>query len=147
MIRLFMAFLFSSHYRNKLMNLPSLLLLIFAGCASTSKLRPFATDGCSLFPNGTSEHKDLWLDCCKKHDHKYWLGGTKAERLKADRGLRDCVSAVGEPKTAELMLEGVRVGGTPYLPTRFRWGYGWRYFRGYRPLTDGEKKLIEESQR
>ncbi|MCX5795989.1 MAG: hypothetical protein NTY77_10880 [Elusimicrobia bacterium] len=123
-----------------------LLLLTLAGCASQPRLRPFTTDGCSLFPDGTSEHKDLWLDCCKKHDHKYWMGGTKAERLQADIELRNCVAGVGEPRTAELMLQGVRAGGTPYLPTRFRWGYGWRYFRGYKPLTDKEKKLIEDSK-
>jgi hypothetical protein len=75
------------------------------------------------------------------------MGGTKEERLKADHELRDCVAAVGEPKTAELMLRGVRVGGTPYLPTSWRWGYGWRYFRGYKPLTDSDKKLIKESRR
>ena len=100
-----------------------------------------------MFPNGTSERKDLWLNCCIKHDHKYWMGGTKTERLKADIGLRDCVATVGEPKTAELMLKGVRVGGSPYLPTSWRWGYGWHYCRGYKPLTEIEKKLIEESEK
>ena len=126
---------------------PLLLISAFTGCASQPRLRPFTTDGCSLAPNGTLEHKDLWLKCCKEHDHKYWRGGTKAERLKADIELRDCIAAVGEPKIATLMLAGVRAGGTPYLPTGFRWGYGWSYFRGYQTLTDGEKKLIEESQR
>ena len=127
--------------------LASLLVLAFAGCTSPSGLQPFTTDGCTLFPNGTLAHKDLWLDCCIKHDYKYWMGGTEAERAKADIELQKCVAAVGEPKTAELMLRGVRAGGTPYLPTGFRWGYGWTYFRGYKPLTDGEKKLIEESRR
>jgi hypothetical protein len=127
--------------------LPPLLLLTFAGCASQPRLRPFTTDGCTLSPDGTSEHKSLWLDCCKKHDYKYWMGGTQAERLKADLDLRECVSAVGQPETAEWMLRGVRAGGTPYLPTRFRWGYGWRYPRRYKPLSDNEKKLLEESQR
>ena len=126
---------------------PLLILLACAGCASQARLRPFETDGCSLFLNGTSEHKNLWLNCCKKHDHKYWMGGTKAERLKADLDLRACVAAVGQPEVSSLMLKGTRVGGTPYLPTRFRWGYGWPYLRGYKRLTDGEKKLIAESQR
>ena len=127
--------------------LPPLLMLTFAGCAPQPRLRHFTTDGCTLFPDGISELKDLWLDCCKKHDYKYWMGGTKAERLKADLDLRNCVAAVGQPKIAKWMLRGVRAGGTPYLPTSFRWGYGWRYFRGYKPLTDREKKLIEEPQR
>ena len=122
-------------------------MLTFAGCAPQPRLRHFTTDGCTLFPDGISELKDLGLDCCKKHDYKYWMGGTKAERLKADLDLRNCVAAVGQPKIAKWMLRGVRAGGTPYLPTSFRWGYGWRYFRGYKPLTDREKKLIEEPQR
>lgn len=29
------------------------------------------------------------------------------------------------------MLSGVRVGGSPYWPTKFRWGYGWSYPHGY----------------
>jgi hypothetical protein len=122
-----------------------LLSVALAGCASQPRLKPFATDGCSLYPDGTSEYRDLWLHCCRRHDRKYWLGGTRAERLKADIELRDCVAAVGQPRIAERMLRGVRAGGTPYLPTRFRWGYGWRYLRGYKPLTDSEKKLIEGS--
>jgi len=34
------------------------------------------------------------------------------------------------------MFVGVRVGGTPYLPISFRWGYGWPYLR-----RDGESKI------
>ncbi len=124
----------------------SLLIFTFAGCAYRPRLRPFATDGCTLFPDGTSEYKDLWLNCCKKHDYEYWMGGTKAERLEADIELRNCVASVGRPKIAELMLKGVRAGGTPYLPTEFRWGFGWSYPRGYKRLTDREKNLIKESQ-
>lgn len=124
-----------------------LLSMALAGCASQPRLKPFTTDGCSLYPDGTAEYRDLWLHCCRRHDRKYWLGGTRAERLEADIELRDCVAAAGQPRIAERMLRGVRAGGTPYLPTRFRWGYGWRFFRGYQPLTDSEKSLIEESSR
>lgn len=122
-------------------------LLAFAACAAQPRLRPFATDGCTLFPDGTSQHKDLWLRCCVDHDNKYWMGGAKGDRLKADRELRACVASVGEPKTGALMMVGVRAGGTPYLPTSWRWGYGWPYLRGYKPLTDDEKKLVEDIQR
>lgn len=122
-----------------------LLLMACAACAPRPRLRPFTTDGCSLFPDGSAEHEELWLHCCRQHDFKYWMGGPKADRLTADRELRDCVAAVGRPKTAKWMLRGVRAGGTPYLPTRFRWGYGWRYLRGYKALTDEERKLIDEA--
>lgn len=124
-----------------------LLLLLAAGCSSRPRLKPYTTDGCSLFPDGTPEHKRLWLHCCEAHDRKYWLGGPKAERLSADRDLRACVAAVDRPKTGEWMLAGTRAGGTPYLPTGFRWGYGWRYFRGYKPLTEAEKKLVGKETR
>ena len=39
------------------------------------------------------------------------------------------------------MLGGVRVGGSPYWPTQFRWGYGWPYPRGYQALSPDERTL------
>jgi len=107
-------------------------------CASADGLKPFTTDGCSMFPEGTQTQKDLWLACCTNHDLAYWMGGTSDEREKADRDLKECVARAGEPEIAQLMLAGVRVGGTPYLPTPFRWGYGWPWPRGYKALNDGE---------
>jgi hypothetical protein len=131
--------------RGRALLLPAALLLL-AGCAARPRLRPFTTDGCSLFPDGTAHRKDLWLHCCEAHDHRYWMGGSEADRREADLALRACVAAEGQPQVADWMLRGTRAGGTPYLPTGFRWGYGWRYLRGYEPLTDEEKKLISESK-
>ncbi|MBL4828164.1 MAG: hypothetical protein JKY66_10730 [Spongiibacteraceae bacterium] len=84
----------------------------------------------------------MWLSCCTTHDYAYWKGGTAKQRLEADQTLKDCVSHVGEPTIAKLMLAGVRVGGSPYFPTQFRWGFGWPYFRPYRALTEQEIKQI-----
>ena len=120
-----------------------LMVLVMCGCASAGDLKPFTTDGCSMFPDGTVEQQDLWLDCCIAHDLAYWMGGTSDEREKADRDLRDCVAKAGESKIAELMLAGVRVGGTPYLPTTFRWGYGWPWPRGYGELSDAEWEQVK----
>jgi hypothetical protein len=110
--------------------------------AQAETIDPFTTDGCSIFPDGTYEQKELWLSCCTAHDYAYWQGGTYDERLIADEQLQQCVVKVGEPKIANLMLAGVRVGGSPYLPTSFRWGYGWSYPRFYKPLTAEEKRQI-----
>ena len=96
-----------------------------------------------MFPDGTLEQKELWLFCCTAHDYAYWQGGTYEERLVADKELRQCVAKVGEPQIANLMLAGVRVGGSPYFPTSFRWGYGWSYSRWYKALTAAEKKQIK----
>jgi hypothetical protein len=125
--------------------LPLALVLALTGsCASQQTLRPFTTDGCSEFPDGTARHRTLWQQCCIAHDRRYWAGGTYDERAAADRELERCVAAVGEPEVAALMLAGVRVGGSPYWPTRFRWGYGWPWPRGYRALSDTER---EQAQR
>lgn len=117
-------------------------LLFLLSSVSASEIRPFESDGCSSFPDGTLWQNELWLACCTAHDYAYWQGGTFEQRLQADQELEACVSAVGEPEIARLMLAGVRVGGTPYLPTLFRWGYGWPYPRGYRALSDEEREQI-----
>lgn len=120
-----------------------LLLLLFSHPVNAEELRPFTSDGCSAFPDGTFEQNELWLTCCTEHDRAYWQGGTYSERVLADDRLQQCVAAVGEPEIATLMLAGVRVGGTPYLPTKFRWGYGWPYLRGYKALTEKDRRQIE----
>lgn len=125
----------------------AILLTLLAPSAVAQKLAPFTSDGCSAFPEGTPEHQTLWLDCCREHDFAYWQGGTAEQRAKADEELRACVAAVGEPGIAALMLAGVRVGGSPYWPTAFRWGYGWPYFKGYGEPTEDELNQIEEMTR
>ena len=112
-------------------------VLLSAGPATiyAGELAPFTSDGCSLFPDGSGENSYLWLSCCREHDLSYWRGGTRTERQAADDALKHCVAAKGYPKVAALMSMGVIVGGSPFLPTPFRWGYGWPYPRGYRALS------------
>jgi len=121
-----------------------LTFLFFPAVVSADALKPFISDGCSSFPNGTFEQKELWLSCCQKHDFDYWQGGTYQQRLISDVALKVCVANVGEPEIALLMLAGVRVGGTPYLPTKFRWGYGWSYPRFYGELTAAELQQVKK---
>lgn len=125
------------------------LLLLFTFSISSQllaadPLKPFTSDGCSLFPDGTYEQNSLWMECCIRHDIAYWQGGTRDQRLAADEALEACVSQVGEPEVARLMLAGVRIGGSPYFPTWYRWGYGWPYKRGYAALTGEEKQQIKQ---
>ena len=121
--------------------LPVALLLaaLLTACASPSTLRPFSTDGCSLYPDRSAATGKDWCDCCVAHDRAYWRGGSEQERLKADEALRACVQdRTGDPEQAALMFRGVRIGGSAYWPTWFRWGYGWGYGRYYRPLNLSE---------
>ena len=124
-----------------------LLALTFCSFTSAGDLNPFQSDGCSSFPDGTLKQNQLWLSCCTEHDKTYWKGGTYQQRIDADEALRACVEKQGEPEIAELMLTGVRIGGTPYLPTTFRWAYGWPYLRGYKALTDDEMMEVESMQK
>jgi hypothetical protein len=114
-----------------------------AGAAGPSgDLHPFTTDGCTRFPDGTDSNPTQWRKCCVKHDLLYWAGGTQAERIAADRELRACVAATGAVETADLMFAGVQLGGSPYFPTAWRWGYGWSALRGYSALTSEELEIV-----
>ena len=128
----------------KIINSCILSLFFISITAQGDELKLFTTDGCSSFPDGTFNQRSEWLNCCVSHDLAYWKGGTKEERLQADEALKTCVTNVGEPEIAKIMLAGVRVGGTPYLPTSFRWGYGWSESRGYKALSDEEKREVKE---
>ena len=119
------------------------MILLVSNCTQADTLKPFSSDGCSMFPDGTFKQKNLWLKCCQQHDFDYWQGGTVKQRLISDQTLKHCVAQVGEPTIASLMLVGVRVGGTPYLPTHFRWGYGWSYPRPYGALSIEELAQVK----
>ncbi|SFC60633.1 hypothetical protein [Pseudoalteromonas denitrificans] len=119
------------------------LFILIASNSHADILKPFKSDGCSGFPDGTLKQNKLWLTCCKNHDFDYWKGGTYQQRLASDKRLKVCVSDVNEPEIALLMLAGVRVGGSPLLPTNFRWGYGWSYPRLYGELTDEELNQVK----
>ncbi len=125
--------------------LACLVALSFALNAKSGEIKPFTTDGCSAFPDGVIKEQSLWLNCCTKHDLAYWKGGTFAQKQEADAKLEQCVANVGEPEIAKLMLAGVKVGGSAYYPTSYRWAYGWPYLRGYKALSEEENKQVNTS--
>lgn len=112
--------------------LSSMLLVAVEGCAAhvpctsipeSPRLPPIAchVDGCTMAP-------DLdFASCCNAHDEQYWLGGTAESRLAADGELRQCIADHGHPGLANIYYFGVRVLGSPLLPTPWRWGFGWPY--------------------
>ena len=126
-----------------IMNPLAFITCLLVASACSNELSPFTSDGCSAFPDGTPVQNTLWLSCCEAHDYSYWQGGSYQQRVDADEALRSCVAQTGQPAIAKLMLAGVRVGGTPFLPTTFRWGYGWGYPRGYKALSQHELQQIE----
>jgi hypothetical protein len=118
--------------------------LIALACSSENELRPFTSDGCSLFPDTAVITADDWCSCCFVHDQAYWRGGTAEERETADIALRECVRRkTGDGTLAKMMYEGVRFGGSPYFYNWYRWGYGWKHARGYAPLTSEESAAAD----
>ena len=119
-------------------------LLACAGSSTPGALRPFESDACTGFFDGTPGRRELWKHCCQRHDAVYWRGGARKERWAADHGLRLCVEEAKGRGVARLMHGGVRVGGGAWWPTPHRWGFGWPYGRGYAPLSAEEKRLADD---
>jgi len=120
-----------------------LVSVMFLGCTTSAKLKKFSSDGCSLFLDKSPINAEDWHECCFEHDKAYWRGGTEEERLAADLAFKECIlEKTNDKALAELMHEGVRLGGSPYFPSWYRWGYGWDFGRGYKPLTQKELELV-----
>jgi len=125
---------------------PALLAVtLLAGSAAfgVAEILPFSSDGCSLFPDGDLSGRE-WCGCCFTHDVAYWQGGSEADRLAADEALRQCVrEQTGDAALAQAMYLGVRAGGSPAVPTWYRWGYGWTFGRGYQALNEDEREQVD----
>ncbi|SMF28247.1 hypothetical protein SAMN02745866_01804 [Alteromonadaceae bacterium Bs31] len=121
----------------------AIFLSFISAIACADTLKPFTTDGCSIFPDGSLEDNAKWMECCIRHDFAYWQGGSLLEREEADDELKSCVANLGEKNISLLMHLGVRMGGSPLYPTWYRWGYGWSYMRGYEPLSKEEQAQIK----
>ena len=97
------------------------------------------SDGCSggmsaTYSSLTSLHDEYgnvlpWRDCCVAHDKAYYYGGSKEQKLIADLLLKQCVAkTIGDENLGlvlgSMMEQTVNIGGSPYFPTSYRWGYG-----------------------
>lgn len=93
---------------------------------SNPPVHPFIPDGASCFPDKFGKY-DIYL-ASVLHDLKYWCGlpGDEKGRFIADLELAmDVVKKCDAPvEVAELILTGVRFGGSERLPTPWRWGFG-----------------------
>ena len=70
-----------------------------------------------------------WRHCCVIHDKAYYYGGSKDQKDTADRLLKNCVAeTIGDENLGlvlgQIMEKTVNLGGLPYFPTSYRWGYG-----------------------
>lgn len=122
-------------------------LLSIAPPVMADTLKPFATDGCSMWIDGPPGSPNLWRHCCVAHDLAYWVGGTEEQRQHADETMKLCIQTAQQPMIATHTYNSVRMGGGPYWPSTYRWGYGWHYLngiwpRGYKTPSPDEKAQI-----
>lgn len=124
-----------------------LIVLFIAHAGHANELKPFTTDGCSLWIDGTLDQPNLWRHCCVAHDLDYWQGGSEEQRKKSDERIQTCVKEAQGSGMADYIYNNVRWGGSPYWVNYYRWGYGWDYLdgrwpRGYKVPTSEEQLLI-----
>ena len=98
---------------------------------SNNKLQTFTTDWCTLFPDGTYSNKNLWIECCIKHDKVYWKWWTWEEKINSDNALEKCVWNKGHKIIWKIMKYWVFIWWLPYFPTSFRWWYWWEKFKNF----------------
>ena len=68
--------------------------------------------------------REPWHEACVLHDFAYWMGGSSADRLRADLTLYEAVRGCGYPVTAFFMFAAVRFFGSSFWPFSWRWGFG-----------------------
>ena len=111
--------------------------------SEAQSIAPFSSDGCSLFIDGNQHNRHQWSHCCIEHDLAYWQGGSHQQKRQADQQLKNCVAQTGNLGIAEIMHLGVNLGGSPYFPTWYRWGYGWPYNRGFKVLSPQDMQQVK----
>lgn len=111
-------------------------------------LKEFATDGCTMFVDGTKNKPNLWHHCCVEHDMSYWFGGSSKDMDKADLNLKSCVNEVAGPVWARLIYTGVRAGHHSPVKNKTHWSWGWIKTRSNTSLSTEEiDYVIEELRR
>ncbi len=123
-------------------------ILTITSFAYANELKPFVTDYCTMFVDGTSSRPTLWRDCCIEHDIRYWFGGTSANKDKADIELKSCVKHVAGLTWANLIYVGVRAGHYSPIKGKYKWSWGWENKRNNaEEISDQEKSYIKEELR
>jgi hypothetical protein len=110
---------------------------------ASDSLKPFLTDYCTAYPEGTRERPNQWKHCCIEHDLYFWAGGSLSERKLTDLRLKKCVEDAGAPIQARLIYAAVSIGGQS--PIRFKtkeWGHAWPGRARYQSLSEQETSTL-----
>lgn len=128
------------------MNIHILLafLISYAAIArDNGNLKPFLTDYCTAYAEGTRDQPELWKHCCVEHDLYFWAGGSREDRKETDLRLKHCVEDTGAVEIARLIYAAVTIGGAS--PIRFKtkeWGHAFEKRERYLVLSAEETALV-----
>lgn len=76
---------------------------------------------------------DQWSDCCSELDRQYWRGGPFTAQREANQTFRSCIASVYPESYIPVMTYyGLYVFSSPFVPTSWRWAYGWDFGHGFR---------------
>jgi hypothetical protein len=112
-----------------------------------NQLKPFVTDNCTMFVDGTISKPTLWRHCCIEHDIRYWYGGSTINQDKADLDLKSCVKDVAGSYWATLIYTGVRAGHMSPVKSPYVWSWGWETKRDNKVLSTTENSYVQEELR
>jgi len=104
----------------------TVIFFLFSSFSLAQIQRPFVTDSCTGYREGTQKNPTLWEDCCKNHDLFFWAGGNKSQRKTVDKELKACIKSKAGNFHATIMYLGVSIGGLS--PIKFggkQWGNAW----------------------
>lgn len=110
---------------------------------SSHLLKPFFTDGCTLFIEGPKDKPNLWKHCCVEHDLRYWFGGSKEDMNATDLRLKACVDKVAGANWANMIYYGVKTGHLSPIKNKTQWNWGWKEKREYGPLSSDEVSAVK----
>ena len=107
------------------------------------ELKPFFTDGCTMFVDGPRDQPKLWRNCCVEHDLRFWFGGSSEDREETDLRLKACVEKVAGAYWANLIYYGVKTGQLSSIKSKTHWNWGWTYKRPYEDLSVEEINYVK----
>jgi hypothetical protein len=119
----------------------------FEGHSLLNSLKPFYTDGCTLFIDGPSSKPGLWRHCCVEHDLRYWFGGDRDDAHQANLQLGACVKSVAGTLWGQIIYRGVEMGRYSPVKHPTHWGWGWEMARGSGKLDHDESVYVIEQLR
>lgn len=120
------------------------ILAVAPSVQAELKLKPFETDGCTMFIDGTSKEPGLWRNCCVEHDLRYWFGGSVEDMDATDLRLKSCVNKIAGPTWANLIYTGVRTGHHSPVKNKTQWNWGWTQKREYKKLSNQEIAVVKD---